>query len=478
MIGLAVALAVIPLAVLIILLPFYLATGATELFARAAAWFMQATGAFGLPGRAGSIILGVPKFAVMVFKNLRRNLLSTSLTYLATFAGVIVVVMIWSVLAFLDAAMAERAQDVKVIVTEKFQIPSQMPPSYEPGLAAEAIGLPADLAADPRKDLMTWSFVGAATDLAKRSRVTDIFFFTQEPRTVLTMMDGLDENTIGRPERRHLEELVGKMESNIQAVLIGQKKLEAINKQVGDRIKVYCFNYKELEFDFEIIGSLPRGRYDMNAIMNINYLKRSFDAYERSHGKRHEMADKSLNLYWARFPVRSGYEQYAERVGQPGRFASPAVKAEMASAAIASFLEAYKTILWGMRALMAPAILMVIVLVVAISYSISVRQRQKEMAIMKVLGFAPWQILVLILGEAVFVGGLSGAISATAAWGGINLGMGGFALPIGFFGRFMVAGGALWWGPTVGAIAAAAGSFLPAWSARRVKVTEVFSRVA
>src|SRR5205807_1085613 len=116
----------------------------------------------------------------------RRNLLSTSLTFLATFAGVFVVVMIWSVLAFLDAAMAERAQDVKVIVTEKFQIPSQMPPSYEAGLAAEATALPRELAADPRKDLMTWSFVGAATDLAKRSRETDIFFFTQEPKTILT----------------------------------------------------------------------------------------------------------------------------------------------------------------------------------------------------------------------------------------------------------------------------------------------------
>ena len=74
----------------------------------------------------------------MMFKNLRRSLVRTSLTYLATFAGVIVVAMIWSVLSFLDNVMAEKSKDVKVIVTEKFQIPSQMPPSYESGLAAEA----------------------------------------------------------------------------------------------------------------------------------------------------------------------------------------------------------------------------------------------------------------------------------------------------------------------------------------------------
>src|SRR5207245_2306099 len=143
-----------------------------------------------------------------------------------------------------------------------------------------------------------------------------------------------------------------------------------------------------------------------------------------------------------------------------------------------SFLDAYKTIIFGMRVIMAPLIVGVIVLIVSIANSISVRQRQKELAIMKVLGFAPWQVLVLILGEALIVGALSGAIATTTAWYAINVRMGGFALPIAFSGKFKVATAALWWGPAVGAFAAAVGGFVPAWSARTVKVTEVFSRVA
>src|SRR5881227_1299598 len=102
--NLAVVLGALPLVVLVILLPFFLTLG------------------------VAAVVLGVPKFAVMMFKSLRRNLVRTSLTYLATFTGVIVVAMIWSVLSFLDRAMTERAKDVKVIVSEKFQIPSQMPP--------------------------------------------------------------------------------------------------------------------------------------------------------------------------------------------------------------------------------------------------------------------------------------------------------------------------------------------------------------
>jgi putative ABC transport system permease protein len=56
--------------------------------------------------------------------------------------------------------------------------------------------------------------------------------------------------------------------------------------------------------------------------------------------------------------------------------------------------------------------------------------------------------------------------------------MGGIPFLIGFFARFMIPHGALWWGPAVGALAALLGSVLPAWSACSVKVAEVFSKVA
>jgi putative ABC transport system permease protein len=478
MLYLAITLAIIPLIVLVVLLPFYATTGVTELAARGLARVAEDSGAFGLTGRLAAAVLAAPKFVAMMFKNMGRSLVRTSLTYLATFAGVIVVAAIWSVLSFLDNVMTEKSKDVKAIVTEKLQIPSQMPPSYEHSLAAEATALPEGMRADRRKDLMSWTFVGSSTDPVNRTLETIVFFFGLEPDALLTMMDDLDENTIGHADRVELEKNVAEMKSNIRAVILGHDRLRAINKKVGDRIKVFSFNYQDVDFEIEIIGTFPRGRYDNSAAMNLDYFRRTLDAFERSHGQRHPMADKSLNLFWARFPQTKGFEQFAERTGRPGLFSSPAVKVEKSSAAVASFLDAYKDILWGMRWLMAPLILGVIVLVVAIANSIGVRERQKEMAILKVLGFAPWQILLLVMGEAVLVGVISGAIATTSAWVLLNQLLGGFALPIGFFGKFKVADAALWWGPTVGALAAAAGSFWPAWSARKVKVTEVFSRIA
>src|SRR5262249_14983778 len=161
----------------------------------------------------------------------RRSLVRTSLTYLATFVGVFVVAMIWSVLSFLDAVMMERAKDVKVIVTEKFQIPSQMPPSYEASLASEATHLSYRLAADPKKDLMSWTFVGASTDPNTRTLETILFFFALDPKSIPTMMDGMEPERLSPSERAMMARNVAAMESNLRAVLIGEERLKRINKQ-------------------------------------------------------------------------------------------------------------------------------------------------------------------------------------------------------------------------------------------------------
>jgi putative ABC transport system permease protein len=131
-----------------------------------------------------------------------------------------------------------------------------------------------------------------------------------------------------------------------------------------------------------------------------------------------------------------------------------------------------------MRYLLVPAILVTMALVIANAISISVRERRTEMAVLKVLGFAPWQVMVLILGEALLVGCGSGLLSAGLAFALINLAFGGIKFPIAWFPAFQLAPQALYWGPMIGGLTALAGSLLPAWSARSVKVSEVFSKVS
>ena len=78
----------------------------------------------------------------------------------------------------------------------------------------------------------------------------------------------------------------------------------------------------------------------------------------------------------------------------------PAVKCETLSSGVASFIEPYKDLLFGVRWLLSPAILAALSLVIANAISISVRERRTEMAVLKVLGFTPLQLLLLVLSEA------------------------------------------------------------------------------
>jgi len=116
--------------------------------------------------------------------------------------------------------------------------------------------------------------------------------------------------------------------------------------------------------------------------------------------------------------------------------------------------------------------------VMANAISITVRERRTEMAVMKVLGYRPNQILRLVLGEALLVGATSGLLAATATYLFFNLKWGGIPFRIAFFPVFHIPEFAMIWGLAIGSITAFLGSILPAWSARSVKVSEVFSKVA
>lgn len=78
--------------------------------------------------------------------------------------------------------------------------------------------------------------------------------------------------------------------------------------------------------------------------------------------------------------------------------------------------------------------------------------------------------------KRLLVGGISGLMSSGLTYLLINYAIGGLKFPIAFFPAFFIPTAALWWGPVLGSVTAFLGSMLPAWSARTVKVAEVFAK--
>lgn len=432
-------------------------------------------------------------YARLITKSVARNVLRTVLTSLAIMVLVLVVTLVWSVLHLLDRVTSDKSSNFKAIVSERWQIPSQMPYSYVSTLERGGARTAGDVVP---MDSMNWTFYGGTIDPTKRTRENIVFFFGMDPAKMITierepdgkpkrrkdgrlvfssMMDDIDQAT--DEELLALDVACREMEKDRRKVVIGRDKLADLNKQVGDRITVTSFNYPGIDLEVEVIGTFPRGRYDASSLVNVQYILDGLDAWKQKNGKPHIMAEKCLNLVWLRVPDTEAFRAVAEQIEDSPSLKSPAVKVETASSGIASFLDSYRLVLWGVRWLLVPSILITLALVIANAISISVRERRTEMAVLKVLGFTPNQIMTLVLGEALLVGVVSGTMSAAITYVAINA-RGGLKFPIAFFPAFQVPEEALWWGLAIGAITALAGSLLPAWSARSVKAAEVFSKTA
>lgn len=420
------------------------------------------------------------KLLALVFGNIFRNPVRTVLTSLGTMVLVLVVTLVFTVLATLDQATTEKSRNLKAIVTERWQIPSQMPYAYAATLTEGAPANEGDYRVPP-DDSMTWGFFFGSTEKEPNKRTMDnsLFAFVIEPPKLRTMMDELD--SLSDADAKPLTDAIEKMQSSRQGIIVGVDLLTKLGARVGDRITLYGRNYRDITFEVEIAGVFPEivSRYRSSAALNREYFNATMDAYAAAHGgKAHPQANKTLNLVWLRLPDREIFQKVANQILTSPSYTDPAVKCETASSGVATFLEAYRDLIWGVRWLLAPACVFTLALVISNAISISVRERQTEFAVLKVLGFRPNQILVMVMLEALLIGLPSGLLSAGATYGLINWYFGGLNFPIAFFPRFMVPAAAWWWGAAMGAGTAFVGSMIPAWNARRVKVSEVFSRVA
>ena len=340
------------------------------------------------------------KYLLIMFRGLRRSPLRTALSYLALFVLTVVLTLIYAVLHLLSNVTTEKEANFKVIMTEKFSIPSTMPPSHAETLKRLISKLPPDLRpVNGDDDIMTWSFTGGTTDPSNPRPDNALFMFAMEPRKILTMMDGLEAKDLTPEELAHMREFVRLMDEDPCRIIVSKTRLEKMGLTVGQKLKLYGLNYKDVTFDFEVIGVLPDGKYEGVGFMNQAYLLKQLDAYEREKRVRHPLSEKCVNLIWVKVPNKEAYERLSAMCNDPKNF-SPQVKLETASAGIGSWLEAYKDILFGMKYLMAPCMLAIMSLVVANAISISVRERRTELAVLKVLGFRPWHVMGLILGEA------------------------------------------------------------------------------
>lgn len=474
------------------------------------------------------------KIGGLVFRSLRRNLLRTSLTYAALFVLTGMLTFIYGIVKSIDDLTKEKEGQQMVILTERFGIPSTMPPGYQGAMEAELkkmapadrprplttaqrkeLGIPLSPAGDIkaeeldrlfggdpatlsgtdrsrleqltdqgiRDNTMTWSFVAATLDKDKPTKEKTAVFFVLDPDPISTEMmglQGLKKADLGEKRWKELMEAMDLLKQDKRNVVIGEDQLKIMNLKVGQEVKFYAINYKDVEFECKIVAAFPSGtRLSTAAAMQTDYFRAKLDEYKAKKGQEHPVYKSSLNLMWVRMPNKPAFERLAGQVNESKEFQKP-VKLETFSALVGAVLEPLKDIINGMWWIML-FIGIIMCLVISITIVIGVRERMAELAVMKVLGFLPWQVMWMVVSEAVLIGLYGGLLSAVVvillprfiSW--LNEVLHG---NLTFFDAMKFPLEFALYGPLIGIAVGLIGSALPSWNARKVKVSEVFAQVA
>jgi putative ABC transport system permease protein len=272
------------------------------------------------------------------------------------------------------------------------------------------------------------------------------------------------------------KELVDKLAETTDGCLIGRKRLKTLNKKVGERFKVSGSQPAGVDLEFEIVGVLPPGRWDDTGFMNEQYLNRAVDTYGRDHPASKPLLDKGrIDLFWVEVGKKEDFPRVVEQINTSPQFTAPPVKCQTFASLVANYLDAYSGFIWFIQWVLVPGSMFSMVLLIANAISLNVRERIKEMAILKVIGFRPGHLLVMVVGEALLLGAASGLVAGGLIYWIANT----------FFSGIAVAGSepfpvpwqAVLWGAGVGGATSLVGSMLPAWTACSVRASQVFARV-
>jgi putative ABC transport system permease protein len=388
------------------------------------------------------------KFAILVLKSLGRNKLRTLLTAI----GVMVLVAIYAVVTNVTATVKQRAAatgaQTRLVVSERWTMPSRIPLRY----VDEIRSLPGVV------NYTTWNLMMGFLDESRR-RDRQAVAMATEPDTLREMHSGLDKLS---------DEALQAFKDRRDGALVGPGLMGAMNWEVGQRFTYLAARFPPVDIELTVVGVLPSGDWS-----NALFLRH--DYYMDVTGDR-----EAVNCIWLEVDGEEAARDITMKLSTEYENRQPALKIETESAGVARFAARNQAVLQIVDGVVA-ILLIDMIVILSNSISISVRERRVEMAVLKVLGFQPLHITLMIIAEAMFVGAVAGLLGTGLVCGLSQLTQEGLIPPLRFT-RFLLQFPVPWsasiWGAVIGAVVGLTGSAIPASSARSVKVSDVFARIA
>lgn len=384
-------------------------------------------------------------YAGLVFANLRRNPLRSLLTGGAIALAVLLVCILLTMPAGLDALISRLASNTRISVVNKAGLVYVMPYAF----ARKIRALPGV------EDAVAQLWFGGAFEEA--GRVTFPNFAVEADRVAAVYPDW-NISPEGLADFRRYRD----------GAIVGRETMKKYGWKIGDRITLRSTVWPA-DLDLRIVAEIPNDRSPI-LWLSREYLEQTLEAKGFKLGV--------AGIVWVRVKDPKDVNAVMLQIEELTRNSEAETSTQTEKSFFSSFfgsLEGFVTILMTVTLLVS----LCIVFIAGNTASMAVRERAGELAVLKAIGFRRRTIFSMLIAETVVLASLAGAAGVGLAVGltrllrQVSLG----SPQLGPLGGFIVTEGVVVQGLLLSLAIGVLAGLVPAWGASRKPVAETLREI-
>jgi putative ABC transport system permease protein len=375
----------------------------------------------------------------LVLANLRRNRLRTASTGAAITVAVLLVTILLTMPAGLDAILETIASQTRISVHNRAGIVYSMPASFTRQVRA----------VDGVAGAMAISWFGGTFE--EEGRITFPSFAVESEHIGAVYPDyGIDAQALADVRRYR------------DGAIVGRQTMQRYGWKVGDRVTLRSTIWP-VELDFRIVGEIPIERSPL-FWMNEEYLDQALVAAGRG-------GLGQVGIIWARAADPSRVDGIMRTIDELSRNSEAETECETEKSFFSSFLGTLQSFV-SLLLLVSGLVTLCLVFIAANAASMTVRERAPELAVLKAIGFGRRRIFATLLGETVALSTIAGAtgvglaIAVTETLRSLSA----WSPALGPLGAFIVTPGVIVQGLALSLAVGLVAGVAPAWGAARKPV--------
>jgi len=386
------------------------------------------------------------KYLGLIWANLGRNKLRSALTGGAIMLAVILVCVLLTMPAGLNAILEHVSNNTRISVHAKGGLVYQMPYSFTRKVR-QVDGVAAAMA-------QTW--FGGAFEEAGRVTFPN---FAVEPEQVGAVY----------PDYPIAAEQLADFQRYRDGALAGRQVMRKYGWKIGDRITLRSTAWP-VNLDLRIVGEIASDRYP-SVWMSREYLDQALKAAGRP-------GLGTVGIIWVRAADPNRVNSIMRQIDEMSRNSEYETACETEKSFISNFfgsLQGFVTIILIVTGLVA----LCIVFIAANTASMAVRERAGELAVLKAIGFGRRVIFATLLAEAValsVVAGGAGVLASVGLTGALRV-FAGWSDALGPLGGFIVTAPVIVQGVFLSLFVGMLAGVVPSWGAARKPVVQTLHEV-